>query len=481
MTAMREPVTGNYIVPAGTYTYKACGNEACMQIRLMDYLGYHGYAEKYLETYVNCQGSNGLDGNFKSKKGALVAVNYGGRGTNDDQFAYNLDHGYILSCFADHYMLTGDKDWLRRVARTVIDGCDFVFREREANKKLNENGEKVSYYGLMPHGHLEDNNEWRCWFAVNAHACGGILRIARALGEIDCPEAERIMKAGLEYRDDIRDCLVRAMAKSPAVPNGRGGYMPHLPTHAEIRGRDWGWFRETAYGPLHLVYGLILDPDEQLTEWILRDLEDNLFISRSYGRIADKEKYWFSRGGIAIQSNLLFNDLVYLERDEPERAIRALFNNFAQNLYRDMNCFTEHPVPEFGHGVGPFFKTPDEAQFLVFLRNHLVRETKDGLALLSGAPRGWFAPGKTLRFEGLASGCGPVSVEAVSGADSSRVSVSAKWRRAPEALRVSVRRPDGRTPLRVTVNGEEICVDCVDKDAIIIRNPEEKLDITAEY
>jgi len=28
MTAMRDPNSGNYIVPAGTYTYGACGNEA---------------------------------------------------------------------------------------------------------------------------------------------------------------------------------------------------------------------------------------------------------------------------------------------------------------------------------------------------------------------------------------------------------------------------------------------------------------------
>ena len=481
MTAMREPVTGNYIVPAGTYTYMACGNEACMQIRLMDYLGYHDYAEKYLETYVNCQGSNGLDGNFKSKEGALVAVNYGGRGTNDDQFAYNLDHGYILSCFADHYMLTGDGEWLRRVAKTVVDGCDFVFREREANKKFEANGEKVPYYGLMPHGHLEDNREWRCWFAVNAHACGGILRIAKALGEIGHPDAQRILDAGIEYRDDIRDCLVRAMSKSMAVPNGRGGYIPHLPTQAEIRGRDWGWFREVAYGPLHLVYGLVLDPNEQLTTWILRDLEDNLFISRSYGRIADKEKYWFSRGGITIQSNLLFNDLVYLERNEPERAIRALFNDFAQNLYRDMNCFTEHPIPEYGHGIGPFFKTPDEAQFLVFLRNHLVRETENGLALLQGASREWFAPGESIKLDGFASAYGPVSVVTENSAESSRVEISAKWRRTPGVLRVSLRRPDKKAAVRVLVNGSELCCGCVDGDVISIENPGEKLEIKAEY
>lgn len=481
MTAMREPTTGNYIVPAATYSYMACGNEACMQIRLMDYLGYHDFAEKYLDAYVNGQGTNGLDGNFSSKEGALVAVNYGGRRSNDDQFAYNLDHGYILWCFADHYMLTGDKEWLKRVSKTIVDGCEFVFREREANKKYDENGEKVSYYGLMPHGHLEDNKEWRCWFAVNGHACGGIIKCAKALADINHPEAERIMVQAMLYKSDIRDNVIRCMSKSPAVPNGKGGYMPHIPTQAEIRGRDWGWFREACYGPLHLVTGLVLDPKEDLTTWILRDLEDNLFISRDYGRISDKEKYWFSQGGNTIQSNLLFNDIVYLERNEPERALRSLFNNFAQNLYRDMNCFTEHPVPEFGHGIGPFFKISDEAQFLVNLRNHLVREDDKSLLLLQAASREWFAPGKKIKLEKFASGNGPVSIETESYETCIKVTIDGDWRNSPEQLKIYLRRPDKKSPVEVVVNGNEVCPYYINGDEIIIDKPAENLEIIAKY
>lgn len=484
MTAMRDPKTGNYIVPAATYSYRACGNEACMQIRLMDYLGYHDYAEKYLENYVNSQGVLGLEGNFKSKEGSLAAVNFDVRPGNEEfdyNLAYNLDHGFILSCFADHYMLTGDKKWLSRVSKTLVDGCDFVFREREATKVFDANGDKVPYYGLLPHGHLEDNREWRCWFAVNGHACGGILRVAKALLEINHPDAERILDEGIKYRDDIRASLIRAMSKSPAVPSGNGGYIPHLPTHAEIRGRDWGWFREAAYGPLHLVYGLVLDPNEQLTTWILRDLEDNLFISRNYGRIADKEKYWFSHGGITIQSNLLFNDMTYLERNEPERAIRALFNNFAQNLYRDINCFTEHPVPEFGTGVGPFFKTPDEAQFLIFLRNHLMRESENKILILQGASRSWFAKGESVELNNLASTFGPVSLRTTADTDEMTVTVSSRWRKVPESISVFFRRPDMKSPIRVTVNGNQLESSCIKGDEIIINYPAEELDIRAEY
>ena len=74
---------------------------------------------------------------------------------------------------------------------------------------------------------------------------------------------------------------MRAMAHSPAVPTGNGGYMPHVPTQAEIRGRDWGWFREVAYGALHLLAGHVFAPDEKLATWMLRFLKA-LLVAQQY-------------------------------------------------------------------------------------------------------------------------------------------------------------------------------------------------------
>ena len=478
MTAMRDTKSGNYIIPAATYTYSACGNEACMQIRLMDYLGYHDYAEKYLEGYIQTQGMGALDGNFKTQDGVFFATNYGGRGTSDDEFSYNLDHGYILSCFADHYFLTGDKEWLARIAPNLIKGCEFIFREREATKINDARGEKVCYYGLLPHGHLEDNAEWRCWFAVNAHMYGGIVRCIDALREINHPECNRLIRMADDYKEDILFCIKLALKNSPAVGAGDGSFIPHLPTRCELRGRDLGWFREAAYGPLHLVYGKVLDADEKLTEWILRDLEDNLFISKSHGRIADREKNWFSHGGVTIQSNLLFNDFAYLERNEPEKAIRTLFNNFAVNLYRDLNCFTEHAVPEFGHGIGPFFKTPDESQFLCFLRCHLIREADNTLFLLQGAPRTWFEPGKEISFTDLPSFFGKISLSTETKDCETRINIAAKSRKTPYEIKLFVRDSKKRTATDVFVNGKTAEIK---DDVVTIKANENTYEIFIKY
>jgi hypothetical protein len=484
LTAMRDPRTGLCMVPAGTYGYGSCGNEASLQIHMLDELGYHDLAETYLETFVQSQGTGSMDGNFASNDGALVANNYGGYSDNvTSSFAYNLDHGYILECLVDHYRLTGDRKWLERVAGTLVKACDYIFTERKATMRLDEQGEELSCYGLMPHGHLEDNPEWRCWFAVNAHACGGILGTSEILKEIGCPDADRIGIEAEKYRDDIHDCVLRATAGSPAVPTGNGGYMPHVPTHAEIRGRDWGWFREVAYGPLHLVKGRVLSPEEKLTTWILRDQEDNLFLSCDYGRAVDRERYWFSRGGMTIQSNLLFNDEVYLERGESERAVRMLFNDFAQNLYRDVNCFTEHPITDFGLGFGPFFKTPDEAQFIVNLRNHLLLEEGDELCLLGGAPRAWLSAGKTLTFKDMATFFGPASLDLRVSEDGRTIdlSIDAKWRKAPRAIRLCLRTPGKEAPASITLNGDELPPTSLANEALTLENPPETIRLSLRY
>lgn len=134
----------------------------------------------------------------------------------------------------------------------------------------------------------------------------------------------------------------------------------------------------------------MIEPNSIEATWILKDYEDNVFVSRALGRDVDLEHFWFSHGGITIQSNLLPNPLVYLARGQVEHALRAFYNSFAANLYEDVRCFTEHPVVAYGWGAGPFYKTPDESAFLTWFRYLLLMEDGDTLMLAPGTlENGW--------------------------------------------------------------------------------------------
>ncbi len=464
ISADKDPVSGLIAVPAATYAYGVCANEACWQITMLDQAGHHGRAETYLETFLATQSQSKLDGNFASNEGVMQGLDFDAGVPLRSGFAYNLDPGYIMECLTDHYRLTGDQVWLKQVAPKLVAACDFIIRERERTKiheaspltggRLEGGGKPVPEWGLMPAGHLEDNPEWRYWFAVNAHTYRGMQQIAEVLAEIARPEADRLAREAAAYRKDIRQAARRAMVEAPVVRLLDGTYVPHIPTHAGLRGREWGWFREAAYGALHLLGGDVFNPDEEEMTWVLKDLEDNLFVSREWGRPVDLERYWFSHGGVTIQANLMDLGIDYLRRGQIKHGLRSLFNNFGASLYPDVRVFTEHPVVELGHGVGPFYKTSDESKSLVWLRAFLLREEGDSLHLAMGAPRAWFAPGQSFGVRGMASFFGPVTYRVESGPSQVTIQVEVPKRRPPRELVVHLRRPEGQVMKSVKVNGK---------------------------
>jgi hypothetical protein len=449
----KDPESGLIVVPAATWTYGACGNEACWQITMLDQAGHHDRARVYLETFLRTQGALIPDGLFTSAEGALQGLDLDGGVPRRSSFGYNLDHGYIMECLAHHYRYTGDRAWLERVAPNLVAACEFIIRERQSTMVIGPDGKSVPEWGLLPAGHLEDNPEWRHWFAVNAHAYAGMQAIAEALAEIDHPEAERLGREAVAYREDIRQAARRAMIEAPVVRLLDGTYVPHVPTRTGLRGREWGWFREAAYGALHLMECGVFEPNEPEVTWLLKDLEDNLFVSREWGRPVDLERYWFSHGGVTIQPNLMDLAIDYLRRGQVEHGLRALFNNFGSSLYPDVRTFTEHPALELGHGVGPFYKAPDESKSLIWLRAFLLREEGKTLHVAPGAPRAWLTPGQTFGVERMASFFGPVSYRVEASNAEVFVQIELTPGRLPQELMVHLRRPDRRPIQSVIVNG----------------------------
>ncbi|MFH1086352.1 MAG: hypothetical protein V1772_11400, partial [Chloroflexota bacterium] len=447
ISADKHPATGLFTVPAATYAYGACGNEACWQITLLDQAGHHRRAEAYLETFLRTQGLKRPDGAFHSAEGALQARDIEGADSRgrlilSETFSYNLDHGVIMECLADHYRYSGDRAWLERVTPNLVAAANFVIRERQHTMRLGTDVHPAPEWGLLPPGHLEDNPEWRHWFAVNAHAYKGMGAIALVLGDSAPAEAERLAAEAEAYRQDLRRAALRAMEEAPVVRLLDGTCVPHIPTQTGLRGRAWGWFREAAYGALHLLEGDVFAPDEQEMTWLLKDLEDNLFVSREWGRPVDLDQSWFSQGGVAIQANLMDLAIDYLRRGQIEHGLRALFNNFAASLYPQVRAFTEHPVIALGHGVGPFYKSSDEAKALTWLRAFLVREEGNVLWIAPGAPRAWYAPGGSFGVRGVATFFGPLSYRIEAEREAVTAGIDAPMRTPPAELRLRVRRPD---------------------------------------
>lgn len=452
ITGDKDVDTGHYMLGAGTWNYDIFGTETIDQVRAIDLRGYHEQARRYLMPWLDLQGTRRMDGRFKTQEGAI----HGLRVDEDYDYQvgdYSHDHGTVLWWLAEHYLLTRDRQWLVSVADKLVKACDYVTTERQATMRLDESGEKVWEYGLLPECHLDDNPEWLFWFIISALCYRAMVKTSTALADIGHPEADRVRIDAEAFGEDIRRAVDISVERAPVVRLMDGSYVPFVPVRAKLRGRDVGWIRDALYGPIHLIDCGLIAPDSLEATWIMKDYEDNVFVSRNWGRQVDLERYWFSQGGITIQSNLLPNPIVYLEREQPEHAIRAFYNSFAANLYRDVRCFCEHPVAAYGLGAGPFYKTPDEAAFLTWLRYLLVREQGDCLVVGSGIPRQWLVR-REVKCERLATYFGPVSFSIVRERNGEiHATIDPPTRSAPELIDLRLRHPTGEPIRQVTVNG----------------------------
>jgi len=476
------PKSGLYMVPAASMWYRVFANEACFQALMLDGLGDTKRAGAYLDTFVRLQGSKPLLGNYEPPQDGVY------HGTKvDDQYDYtaqnyNLDQGTVLWALGRHYFFTRDKSWLEARLPSMWKAVDWIERQRRFTRREDVWGQRVPEFGLLPAGHLEDNADWGYWFSVNAYCVAGMVEMAKALKEIGDPDARRLAGEAEGYRRDLRTAVTRAIEAAPVVRMRDGTYSPYVPPRARQRFRQFGPLqgrfysrygkptnvlpcfrlsgtREVLYGPMILLDLGILDPNDAMADWILDDWEDNLTLSG-----ADEpfnvhgftdEALWFSQGGMVWQSNLQNPILVYLRRNETPAAIRNLYNNFVACLYQDVNVFTEE-YRMWGHGSGPFYKSPDESRFVNRLRDMLVLEVGNDLWLACGAPRRWLASGDGIRVDSINSYFGPVRFTLRAGTNSHTVvaHVEPPTRVRPENLWLYTRLPGHAAIAGVTINGK---------------------------
>ncbi|PYV35528.1 MAG: hypothetical protein DMG22_02080 [Acidobacteria bacterium] len=447
----RDVKTGLTMCPCGTYDYNMFANETDVQVRLLDMRGLHEEAWKCLRPLVELQGSKPFPGRFKDTSAEFHGVKVDA----DHDYThsgYNLNHGWTLWTLAEHYLFTRDDSWLRGIMPRMTRAANWIIDERHVTMQREPDGTGVPEYGLLPAGELEDNEDWEYWFAVNGYAYRGLRAAAEAISALDSREGERLKQEAVTYRDDIRHAALHAMAIAPVVPLRDGTFVPTIPSRTSLHGRDLGWIRNVLYGAHALVDCGVFDADELVTTWTLEDYEDNLLMAPDSLSVPDRD--WFSRGGVALQPNLVNLYVSYLERDQLPQELRSLFNDFAVSYYPDVNAFTEW-VPTLGIGGGPFYKTSDEAAFLTWLRLALVRESGDRLYLDSGAPREWLLTGRTIDVERAATFFGQASFRIQSHVDRGFVeaTISTPQRNPPRDIVMLIRHPQGRRITRVELNG----------------------------
>jgi hypothetical protein len=434
----------------GTFHYGVYPNESVMMISDLDRRGYHDQARRNYDAFLHYQGTVALPGNFQSAEGEFYGA--GGHETG----GYNKSHGYVMWGMAEHWRYTRDRDWMAKAAPGMVKACEWVIRERKGTMAANPDGTKPLSYGWLPAGSLEDVTDRWHWLATNSATVWGFLALADALADFGHPEGRRLQQEARAYYDDFLRGVTEARILCPVVRLRDGTYVPKIPSRLYERGRAHGWIRETLEGSIFLpAYGL-LAPTAPETRWILRDYEDNLYISDRYGySIPAFDSFWFSRGGFSMQSNLLDGPLPYLWRDEIKHYLRAYFNGFASAFYPEIRMCNEHCLPELGYPRGDHFKSSDEAQSTYWLRLMFVNEQGEDLYLGQAIPRYWLVNGNQIGIQRAATHFGPLSLQYDSQAAQGTIKVVLEppTRNPPQAIYLRIRHPQATPLKRVVLNG----------------------------
>lgn len=439
-----EPGSARRFARVGSFAYGAYGNESCMMVVDLDRRGYHQEAQDCLDAWLHYQGTVGLPGDFDSQAGVL----YGAGGY--EAGGYNQHHGWILWCLAEHYRFTRDRDWLRQAAPGILAAADWIIGQtrRTAERQPLEQG-------LLPAGSLEDIGDWWTWLSTSCYTWRGLDSAAWALEQIHHPDAPRIRSAADAFHTHLLASFRAAAQRSPVVRLRDGTAVPQFPSYVQRRGRSFGWICETLEGALHLLITGALDPHSPEAEWLLKDYEDNLYLSNQYGYTLDNfDKYWFGRGGMSMQACLLLDVEPYLYRDDVKQALRALFNALAASHFPDVHMNTEHALPHLGDWRGDHYKTSDEANACGWLRQLFVREQGDELLLGQAIPRTWLNPGQQCGLERAATYFGQTSVLFTGSTNQIIAELDGPRRNPPRQIRIRFRTP-GQHPLQsVSVDGK---------------------------
>lgn len=416
MWIMREPIAGGYIggVP-GTEVYRAMnsGEPAIVAVAL-DQLGFHEDAERGFRANIEMQGP---DGDWADPEG------WG--------HTFWAASGFKAYTIEQHFALTHDHDYLRRVYPRLVAAARCHERDRRRSRALGAAGERPLTFGLLPRGFgdcglLDDGDTYGVFLPHNIWSvyCDRVaLEVAEVLGET--PDVDELRAIYEQGRADLLVAMERGAIRED-------GYRWIPGVAGKTSGSRWGALNVLA--PCQL-----LEPEHELVDGTLRKIESRL-----------------SPGGLPLNTGWLDNGLwvaialdnvaeAYLQRGEGDPAAHYLLAtlNHGTPLY----TWCEERAPEPGTttctGDRQHLWTP--VSVVRALRDMMVIERGGGLDLALGTPREWLASGGRIAVRDLPTRYGEVAYHMRYDGDQGTLSGRVRFpsREVPGSVTLHLRLPEG--------------------------------------
>ena len=344
---------------------------------------------------------------------------------------YSPGHLYAI---AQNYLLSQDWEEFERMLPAALKTLDWCLEQ------IARSAAKPSSSGLIV-GPLNDLTPGeKEWAFTQAYFVAGLALFGEALRVYDHPRANEATQTSAEMKQDVVRAFAQSSVLSPVTQLADGTWINYVPTDASTPRRmlDEWYPTDVDTGPLHLSRLGVFEPYSWLTNALLNDHEDNLFLSNR---------------GAANEPVYVQQATAYLLRDEPKAAIRSFYSLMACAFSHGQKSSLEH---RWAHGqyYGP--PSTDGAWFELYRKMLLNEWGRDTLMIGQAVPRPWLREGKRIEIRNAPTYFGTVSftVDGLSSGNEIVADVELSDRNPPRALLVRFRHPQ-ESPIRsVTVNGE---------------------------
>jgi hypothetical protein len=414
---------GRYEPHDGGGFYEAVfGYSAALYCHALDLWGRHADAARYLESLLEMLRPDGL-----------FYVNYG-----------LPDHGALLMALSEHYRLTGDAAWLRKVAPQMRKMCGWLLDARQ--KALAESDQRTALTrGLIKFAPYADYQNQTFGYYPDAYSCMGLRHAADVFRDVGMTDdAAKLAAAADAYRKDILASMDAAKFEHDN--------MTLLPMEPDTRRllKDSNYECKSYYG---LIASMMLEaelfpPDDPRALLVVRGLE------RRGGLILGMCEF---NGGVdhAYTYGYWLN---CLRRNDIRRVLLGFYGSLAYGMGRDTYCgvevtklLTGEPTPTMPHLYSG-------TQQLRLLRMMLLHEEGDELVIGQAIPRAWLAGGQHVSVKNAPTRFGPVSFTIKTNPIANQISVrlDPPQRRTPGHIRLVVRHPSSKPIHAAHIDDEPI-------------------------
>ena len=406
-----------------------------------DLLGRHQLAERLLQPFIDWHGKQTLKGivnwkGYTSTEGMWCAP-VGEEGKSGYNYIpWGCQNGVVMWGMIEHYRLTDNRAWLEQILAKLIAGCDWIISQRKNTMKKDSQGRKVPHWGLLPKATwTDDPGGDHVLSFTDAFNYLGMKSVARALAELDHPEAERLQREAAAYREDILAALHWSVRHAPKFRLTGGREVSYIPASLyKLRPTLHPWHL-VEVANLNLVKTGLLEAKDPLIGSILRIAED-VPCCMSFG-ISTSEPFY---------SPQIY---AYFLRDELDHMWQSLYAIFARGFARTTLVGLEEQWGVWGLTMMPLLRD---------LRNTMIWEDGDILRLAQGVPTAWLADGRQFSLRKAATYFGPASLEVRSHLSEGRIeaTIESPTRKSPKSITLRLRNPLDKPIKRVTVNGKNV-------------------------